>query len=335
MTTATMVIRPGGERISKQLLNVMRATVRHLFKLGALTLALVSLTGLPYRLVGLINKRTGFLQSVFYCYSGDSRYARHYCYLWSERWLKWLPAPISVFRQGGKWGLVLASPVTETDFLDVSNEAQFRLLLRRIDHIAHLVGAAEVNRAGILPSVMYRRFGNISNRLPRLVDVVCDAITRTRALAFGGAEVPIILLGGSGFLGKALHERLSKNDCDVRIVDTAEGISSLPGDLRGRNCLMVDVARRGALAQYVDQLWSGLVILNETFPEPSKGMLRLLAQRGIPVYHLAGTPALILPALPHGYRSCVPCCALHETEFATAVVRKLVLSIPESLEPHR
>ncbi len=110
----------------------VQAVVRHLFKLGALALALFARAELPYRVIGLVNRRVGFLHSVFFCYAADSRYARHYCYEWSERWLKWFPAPIAVFRQGGKWGLAMASPVTETEFLDWSNSASFRQLERPI-----------------------------------------------------------------------------------------------------------------------------------------------------------------------------------------------------------
>ncbi len=307
-----------------RLLDTPRLAKRHLFKLSAMLLATLSWTGVLYRLIGLVNKRTGLLRSVFYCYPGDPRYARHYCYAWCDRWFKWLPAPIGLFQQGGKWGLILASPVTETEFTNVENEAELRLLLRRIERIAQLAGAAEINHAGVLPSVIYRRFGVRADRLPRIVNVVCDAIEITRSVAFSGADVPIVLLGGNGFLGKALQRKLNGTGVDVRVVDPAVGTSGVPPELRGHECLLVDVARRGVLSQYTEQLWPGLVVLNETFPEPSRQLQHLLEQRGISVYHLAGMPARVWPNLPHGYRACVPCCALHESETATAIVRRLV-----------
>lgn len=302
----------------------IQAVVRHLFKLGVLALALFARAELPYRVIGLVNRRVGFLRSVFFCYAADSRYARHYCYEWSERWLKWFPAPIALFRQGGKWGLAMASPVTEAEFLDWSNSASFRQLLNRINRIAGLLGAAEVNRGGILTGMRYRRFGTKTSRLPRIVAVVYDAIMRTRERQFGGESVPIVLLGGRGLVGAALHARLTQEGWDVRIVDTADGSATLPVDLKGQRCMLVDVARKGALATYLDELWPGLVILNETYPQPSESMLRSLGQRQIPVYHIVGSPAFIWPMLPHAYHAGLPCCALHDTEAAAAMVRRLV-----------
>ena len=86
----------------------------------------------------------------------------------------------------------------------------------------------------------------------------------------------------------------------------------LPEELKGKAAILIDVSRRNVLQSYVDDMWSELVVLNETFPEPSKKIVSKLTSKSIRIFHLSGVAGSIFPSLPYGYKDSVPCCAIHD-----------------------
>ena len=57
------------------------------FVMKCLTLALtlISLSYIPYVLLGVFNRVFGVIHSVFLCYAGDRKYAKHYLFSFSEK----------------------------------------------------------------------------------------------------------------------------------------------------------------------------------------------------------------------------------------------------------
>src|ERR1700679_4106286 len=93
-----------------------RSFVAHLRRIAIVLISAVSRTWLPFALLGALNRVSPLFISVFFCYAGNERYATHYSYPSCRRFLLWFPSPIGVFRQGKRWGLICAAPVTEAEF---------------------------------------------------------------------------------------------------------------------------------------------------------------------------------------------------------------------------
>ncbi len=292
-----------------------------LFKAAIVVAGVISQTPLPYLLIGLWNRVFGGWRSVFFCYGGNAEYLERYAPRALIAAFRWRPCPIGVLRQGDGWGLVLAAPMTEADFLDPANAAHFARFRRRIRRIARWLGVSQIHLAGILPSVLHRggaEFPVHDTRegVAQCVEAAVAWLVETR---FGGAWPPVILLGGAGYVGSRVTALLRAGDREVFVVDPADGFLELP-DLGGAPALMLDISRARVLERYVDQLWPGMVVLNETFPEPPRRVQRAVAERGVDLYHLSGVAGRITPPLPFGYAGAVPCCARHDESAAPEVV---------------
>lgn len=289
-------------------------------KTGVLIFGLLSVTYVTYWLIGLINRRTGAWMSVFYCYAGSRNYIATYAPPGTVAPFRWRPSPIGVLRQGGRLGLVVASPVTEAEFLDPANAKAFALLQARLSRIARLMRVEMVNAAGILPGVLAARGGLVVNdSRPAVVDVVTVAVDQVMARELPPDCRDVIVVGGAGYLGAQVAETLRGRGYACHIVDPRGGASALPQSLAGRPCLLLDIARRGAIDGYVNHMWPGLVVLNETFPTPSRRVVARMVARGVRVFHLSGVAGSITPPLQHGYENAVPCCAIQIPDAAPEV----------------
>lgn len=295
-----------------------RTKSRFAIRVSVLVLAVLCLTRLPYLVVGLWSRITGQgPRSVFFCYAGNRDFVTSYGVGRIAELFLWQASPIGVLRQGGEWGIVLASPVSESDFLDPANRVSFLRLQDRITRIARLSGAREINLAGILPGVVAGS-GHIVARdsRPIVVSALAAAIKELTVTRFGGQPPPVILFGGAGRIGTALRHALASDAAPLHVIDPASGASASLSDLRDElvsgPVLLIDVSRKGALAASADQLWPGCIVLNETFPRPSRALVSRLAGCGIEVWHLSGLAGRVWPELPHGYEGAVPCCAAHD-----------------------
>ncbi len=278
--------------------------------------ALVSRSYVPYLILGLMNRLMRFpIRSSFLCYAGSARYARHYSSKWMENWFKWLPTPIAVFRQGRGWGIVFATPMTEKDFMSPDNRKNLTGLLSRLEFINKLAGIEKLSLAGTLPSFLTKIgfSSDASEVLSKPVKVIQQAVTHVVDVESLSPDVPVILLGGKGQLGSRLHDQLKSQRTNVYVVDIQDGGKQLPAELFGKCALMIDLSRSHVIKAYIDQMWSELIVINETFPEPTRGVVSALRRKGIKVYHISGVSGLVIPSLPFGYKNAVPCCAIHDT----------------------
>ena len=305
-------------------------------KLGVVLAGLAALSGLLYLVLGVWNRLFGGWRSVFFCYAGNAAYLRRYAPPGTVAAFRWRPSPIGVLRQGDGLGLVLAAPMVEADFLDPANAAAFRRFQRRLGRIARVMGVRQIHMAGILPGVLCGQ-AEVPLQDSREVVVRCvlAAAEQLGDRCFGGVWPPVILLGGAGFVGAGVAEGLAARGRACHVVDPVVGAEQLP-DLGGMPALLIDLSRPGALAGYADQLWPGLVLLNETFPEPPRRLVHDLATRGVAVYHLSGVRGRVLPPLPFGYADAVPCCAVHDdTADLDVLVVQLAEAAPGAAMEHR
>ncbi len=286
--------------------------------------AVLSLTGLTYRLIGWWNAWRGNWGSVFYCYAGSRDFIDSYAPPGMVAIFRWRPVPIGVMRQDGRWGLVLASPVTERDFADPANAADFRRLQQRLGRIADLMGVDVINLAGILPSLLARKgVLKVNDSRAVVVAAVQAAVAEVKAAHFPDGLRDVIVLGGGGHVGRALCAALDGAGYTCHAVDPRGHATALPVALHGTPCLLIDIARKGAIRDYISQMWPGLVVLNEVFPCPSRRDVARMKAAGAQVFHLAGVAGRIIPPLPHGYENAVPCCASHSA--SVGAVRVIAL----------
>lgn len=304
----------------------VKQLARHFRCILVLILGLASRTGIPLAIFGLLNSRFRVVRSVFFCYAGNARYANHYRYSWASNLLRWHPTPIGLFRQGGVWGLVCASPVTEREFTDPANREHLRLLVARMSRFRRLMAAEHVSFAGILPTVLKRQELEPVDGSPfdRTGEVVAAAIRNVQSLHFKNIDHDVVLLGGSGRVGRQVHTVLAKAGINAMIIDPAANSASAKlRDLHKRPALIVDVSRRGALEACLVEIPHNAVVLNEVFPEPLDSARKALKAKGSILYHLAGVAAGVYPSLPLGYGNAVPCCAMHSENGIVPVLQRL------------
>lgn len=207
---------------------------------------------------------------------------------------------------------MLASPVTEAEFLDPANRENFQRLQQRLTKIARLMRVDVINVAGILPGVLAKTSElSVNDSRPVVVSAVTVAVERMLTDHLPSGTRDVIVIGGAGHLGRSVAENLRDHGLLCHVVDPNAQTDVLPESLREHPCLLVDIAWKGAIAQYIQQMWPGIVVLNEVFPCPSGRLVRQMAAQGVQVFHLAGVAGLIFPPLPHGYENAVPCCAVH------------------------
>lgn len=283
--------------------------------------ALFSITYVPYLLLGLWNRVFGGWTSVFYCYAGSTQFIDTYAPGFLIRTLRWFPIPIGILHNDGSRGIVIASPVTEEHFLDPENAAEFKTLQRRIRFIARLVGVSRISLSGILPSVV-RDHGilSIPDGRKTVQRAVSAAVQRIVAEQFAGQNPPVIILGGAGHIGVPITAALQAKGMQAHVIDPKSGETRLPNSLKDRPCILLDCSRNGVIERYVEQMWPGMVLLNEVFPRTPRRVVDALTRKGIACWHLSGLAGSIFPPLPHGYENAIPCCAAHDVPEDPGVV---------------
>lgn len=306
-----------------------------LLKSGALLLGLLCLTYLPYLIMGLVSRITGRIYSLHLTYPVEPRFIAPYAFQNAVmkpvyRMVAWSPSPIGRFRQGAETGLFLGVTADEVTLLTAGNTAKLSHLCRRLRRIQWLTGAKKVSLAGVLPSYIARnqidtKGLKIDDPRPATRQALLSAIDQTIAAEFTGAQPQIVLFGGAGYVGSDLACALEDRGHTPRIIDKkgpGETAQSCLAELQGRDVLMVDVARRQALDPHIPALWPGVVLLNETYPEPTGASLAALHDQGVIVRHVAGVEGRLQPPLPGGYGGAVPCCAAHRIGPDTRAVVK-------------
>jgi hypothetical protein len=140
------------------------------------------------------------------------------------------------------------------------------------------------------------------------------------------ADVPVLLLGGRGYIATAVRELAACRNVSSIDVGERQQFRALVRQRRGHPLVVINLSKSGVLADYVEYFWPQLILLNEVYPEPSRHELRALASLGVAAYHIAGVKACCWPQFPRAYRGGIPCCAslpLAEDEHIDVVLTRL------------
>lgn len=285
-------------------------------------------TDIALYMIGVVNRVLlgGRLNTIILFYPANEKYLRNATFSWYARFRRWNPrlAGIFVLKQGG--GVFCAMGSHEAEFSASENRDQLQRVHQRMQRMAKLVGAKTASYAGILPSILAR---SGVQREPiereRTVHWVLCGIEQVRKIAGLSASSPIVILGASGFVGSQVVERLQQSaaphiiQIDPAHPDPACRSPRALEAIRGQRAIIVNISRNQVIEQYANQLWEGLVVLNEVYPECTSETLAILKRLNIRYFHIQGVKAFTLPDFPGAYRGAVPCCAASAAE-ATARV---------------
>jgi hypothetical protein len=250
--------------------------------------------------------------SVFLLYPARKEYADALAYQWHQRRFSWHPGLVGFYRQGRRYGLIFGIPNLENDIRAEQNTSRLLELMNRMDAAQRSVGAPRKVFAGILPS-MFARNGIENEHLAEqrylTARAVLQALDQVIALHDLSKDVPILVLGGRGYIASEVL-RLG-GDRNVSSVDVAEfdAFRRFVDTYRGHPAVIVNLTKSGALLEYARELWPGVIVLNEVYPEPSAAEIAELEARGSSCYHIVGVEGKAWPPFPRAYRGGIPCCA--------------------------
>lgn len=290
----------------------IRATVQIFFsELFSLKFSLAFLSWLGRALYG---ER---LSTITLFYPANRQYIESVTFNWYAKRVKWRPTFGGFFVTSKGCGLIFAMGALEEEFSNPANQHHLLKVHEAMEEISQRLRIKSVAYSGILPSVLARAGVNREPiELVRTSHWIIDAIESVRATCALPQASPVVILGAAGYLGRrvvGLMTQLQPSQMIVEIDPEHQDIRCRGEDLlaqfRGMPILIVNISRRDVMERYIDSLWSGVVILNEVYPECSPDALALLRQKRVRYFHIQGVRAWSIPDFPGAYRGAVPCCA--------------------------
>lgn len=191
-----------------------------------------------------------------------------------------------------------------------------------MEKIRQLVGAGEKTFAGILPGLLLKR--KMIDKSPE-ADITASIVVEAVKLVkkkIGIEEIPIVVLGGRGFIGKRVVDRLKFiQKSDIYVVDLVGHNNKWPkGEARK---IIINVARHNTVESYLDMLRLGDVILNEAYPGPSPEIVNKIKSLNCDCFHIVGVKAAAFPSFPYVYSGGIPCCAAWNSDDMEVIVKEL------------
>ncbi len=270
-----------------------------------------------YRLLGWMNYRFFEIRTVFLMYPEQRKYALAFVYPSRLPKVKWNPFLAGFFVQNGKLGLMFAISATPDDFRNPANEDGLRSMVKRMEEIRQLVGAPRKTFAGILPGVLYaKRIVRVAPEAELTVEGILIAVDLIKKKEKIYVNVPIIALGGGGFIGRRLVKKLQNKGEQVIVVDKGD-----PWPDVSEVAIVINMTLKGALLEYLDKMNTEMIVVNEVYPPPNPGNF---AGRVRSLYHIKGAKAFALPPFPHAYKGGIPLCAAFFHDQIDILVDKLL-----------
>jgi len=273
-------------------------------------------------ILGVLNRRFQFMESVFVVYPATEKYALAYVYKRHLDKMRWTPYIGGIIFQDGKMQIMFVISSTEKEFNDSDQRENLKEMVARVDKIRKLLAAPNKRFAGVLPGILLsRKLINSSVEIDVTVEAVILALEDVENQR-GYRNVPVIVLGGKGFIGRKLTERLNQSGVKTYCVDI-NGSLNWPGHLRGEAAIVINVTRKAVLSKYLPYFWKELVLINEVYPEPGDQELSQLRKIGSDSFHVTGVKAKALPPFPRAYAGGIPCCGAHPSSTMEVLIRKL------------
>ena len=270
-------------------------------------------------LIGKFNGKR-WIKSVFLSYPANEIYAKEYAYKF--RMGRWSIRLTGFLKQNGKIILMFTVFVSESELLEKNNKEKIKEIARRMEKIRQLVHADEKTFAGILPGILSKR--KITDKSPEAdltALIVVEAVKLVKKKNGVGKEIPIVVLGGRGFIGKMVVDKLkSVQKSDIYAVDIA-GRNKWPK--REIRKIIINVARHNTIGFYLDALREGDIIINEAYPAPSSEIISAIKSFNCDCFHIVGVEATAFPRFTQAYQGGIPCCAAWNSDEKKVIIKKL------------
>jgi hypothetical protein len=276
-----------------------------------------------YMIIGLINRRFSFINTIFVMYPATEEYARNYAYSWPwyRNTFRWSPCPAGLFYQNGKYGIVTMISAIEDDIKDFKNIDNLKLLIVNAEKKRKLLNAKQITYSGVLPGIFYKN--QLSTSLNEATVTVNAVISATKLLERKinySSATPLIILGSGGFIGSKIVQMFPNRE--IHKIDI-NNKGDFPIHLQGREAILINLTQKTALREYLPFFWKEIVLLNETYPEPSINELQILKSKSCEAYHVVGVKAKTYPSFPKAYKGGIPCCAAWLSPDMEVIIRKL------------
>lgn len=307
----------------------LRDIVSHLRRIFIECLSLVFNHSFVYKIVGVLNKHLGLIESVFLVYPASERYALHYTYKSRMARIWTTPFPCGLIIQNNKLIIMFAVSMTEKHLRTATDKDKLRVelveVVEKMENIRLALAAKTKTFSGILPG-MFRTFDihTEASEAHLTASVVVRAIEHIKGIECLDVNTPIIFLGSGGWVGRHLAPMLKDNEVYKIDLKDGQGENSWPDHLYGRSVIVLNVTMEGAIDNYVKKFWPRTIVINEVYPEPSQEILRKIHEKESCCYHVVGVKAISFPSFPKPYNGfATPCCSAFDSEDIEAVVRKI------------
>lgn len=274
-------------------------------------------------LIGLLNEKFDFLESIFLVYPANEEYAKAYTYHCRMKKIRWDPWPAGLLRQGGKWGIMFGVSATNGQFEDPENLENLRKMANRMEELRQLLRAKRKTFAGILPGVLHSR--GIIQETPEAdmaAEIVAGMVDSAKVLLEDLHPI-VIILGYKGFIGRRVADILRKRGDMVVGVDLEDKWPPWTVLSKDEKVVVLNITRNSALADYVDYLRPGWVIINEVYPPPDEEVVERIKSKGCQLFHIVGVKAEAWPRFPSVYGGGIPCCAAWHSAERQTIAEKL------------
>jgi len=281
---------------------------------------------LVLRLLGKINRKARWIKNIFIAYPATPEYAKAYAYERLYPKMKWTPWLASLLTYHRSSGIMMVISGTEEDFQDSRNVSHLKLMVKRVETIAHLLSVSQITYAGILPGILYK---NHIRKSFLEADITISAILLSEKQIqkqFGySSDVPLIVIGSRGFLGARLTDLLGNRP--VYPVDSpSENIANTqawPSHLHHMQAVVINLSRKFVLSRYTHLFWPELIIINDVYPEPSSVEIEQISTIGCSFFHITGIKGRAYPEFPGAYQGALPCCSTCHESSLPVIVKQL------------
>lgn len=275
-------------------------------------------------MIGMINKRVGWIESLFLAYPATNEYALAYGYPYRVEKNYWSPWLTGFLFQNGKISIMFSISAMDDQFINSGPiiKENLKKLVQRMEELRQLIGAKKKTFAGILPGVLYIK--RIISEAPE-ADLTAIAVVKSVELVKTqeslDTDTPIIVLGGKGFIGRRVVKLLAKSN--VYSLDLADGQDIKNWPAVEKRTIVLNITQNSAIADYLKVMRPKTVVINEVYPEPYPEILEELKTKDCNCYHLVGVEAIAFPSFPSVYRGAIPCCAAWLSENMKVIVKRI------------